>query len=84
MVQNILQPSICQPDTVRVARVPGRVRSCPGSLIAAASTTPLRAICSSDDAKPQARQPAPAASATWRRRSTFCTAALSASIPSNG
>jgi hypothetical protein len=36
MVQNILRPSIRQPDWVRVARVAGRVRSCPGSLMAAA------------------------------------------------
>ena len=40
IVQNILRPSIRQPDSVRVASVPGRVRSCPRSLIAAASTTP--------------------------------------------
>ena len=50
MVQNILRPSIRQPDAVRVARVPGRVRSWPGSLMAAASTTASRAICSSEEA----------------------------------
>ena len=35
-MQNSLRPSIRQPDSVRVARVPGRVRSWPGSLMAAA------------------------------------------------
>ena len=41
---------------VRVARVPGRVRSWPRSLIAAARTTPSRAICASERAKPRARR----------------------------
>gem|GEM_PF-6405150 len=35
-MQKSLRPSIRQPEFVRVASVPGRVRSCPGSLIAAA------------------------------------------------
>ena len=51
MVQNILRPSIRHPDSVRVATVPGRVRSWPGSLMAAASTTPSSAISLSDEAK---------------------------------
>ena len=41
IVQKIFRPSIRQPPSVRVAAVGGRVRSCPGSLTAAASTTPL-------------------------------------------
>jgi hypothetical protein len=40
IVQNHFRPSIRQPDSVRLASVPGRVRFWPGSLIAAASTTP--------------------------------------------
>ena len=47
-----------------VARVPGRVRSCPRSLMAAANTTPSRRIRSSDAAKAPARRSAPAATAT--------------------
>jgi hypothetical protein len=74
MVQNSLRPSIRQPTSVRVARVPGRVRSCARSLMAAASTTPSWAIRSSDEAKPRARRSAPAATATRRRRSMLSTA----------
>jgi hypothetical protein len=74
MVQNSLRPSIRQPDSVRVATVPGRVRSWPRSLMAAASTTPSRAIRSSDEAKAAARRSSPAATATWRRRSMLSTA----------
>ena len=50
IVQNILRPSICQPDSVRVATVLGRVRSWPRSLIAAARTTSSRAIRFSEEA----------------------------------
>jgi hypothetical protein len=50
IVQNSLWPSMRQPDLVRVASVPGRVRSWPGSLMAAARTTPFRRIRSSDAA----------------------------------
>src|SRR3954449_9694192 len=75
MVQNSLRPSMRQPDSVRVATVPGRVRSWPRSLIAAASTTRSRTIFSSDSAYAPARLEAPVATATWRRRSMLWTAA---------
>ena len=59
---------------MRVATVPGRVMSCPASLIAAASTAPSSTICASEEPNARARRSAPAATATWRRRSMFSTA----------
>jgi hypothetical protein len=59
IVQNILRPSIRQPFAVRVARVAGRVRSCPGSLMAAARTERSTTICASAEPNAWARRSAP-------------------------
>ena len=71
IVQNDLRPSMRQPEGVRVAVVRGRVRSWPSSLMAAAMTTPSRAIASIDAPKIAARRSSPAATAICQRRTMF-------------
>jgi hypothetical protein len=73
IVQNALRPSMRQPAAVRVARVDGRVRSWPFSLIAVAITTPSRAIACSDAPNAAARRSSPAATAASQRRTMLST-----------
>jgi hypothetical protein len=76
-VQKILRPSTCQPDSVRVARVAGRVRSCAGSLTAVAITDRSATISRSVAAAASVRRASAAATASshWRtmlRRTAMC------------
>ena len=74
IVQKILWPSIRQPPVgVRTACVTGRVRSCPGSLIAAAITTSPLAIGRSEAANLRSRRSTPAARAIDQRRVSAST-----------
>ena len=75
MVQNILRPSIRQPDSVRVA-----TRARPGEVLAALADRGGQHDAVAGDLLParrrsaRARRSAPAATATWRRRSMLSTA----------
>ena len=71
IVQNALRPSMRHPEGVRVALVCGRVRSWPSSLMAAAMTTPSRAMERIDAAKISARRSSPAPTAICQRRTMF-------------
>ena len=74
MVQKIFRPSMRQPESLRVAVVEGRVRSCCGSLIAAANTARSAAISRNATSSPRARRWLPAATAIRQRRAMFTTA----------